>query len=271
MRSRAGQIAALAACASGLAAHADVTYLLQERSITATTSADGVIQTVAAPDFAPFVTQIDLATMFNTPGGGTAPNMAHVGIDCQLDPNAIRVIGTLSGAGGISLIGGSQVLQFGEAAARIDTNFEVAAATPFRMTASPRPSAHPGDRFKIKLKDETRHIVLFFLDETMPPQAVDLSGTFNPGELSIEFQTELTVDGPETLRDFSFNITIGECYANCDASTVAPALNVLDFSCFLNRFVAGESYANCDQSTTVPVLNVNDFACFLQRFATGCS
>jgi hypothetical protein len=61
------------------------------------------------------------------------------------------------------------------------------------------------------------------------------------------------------------------CYANCDASTVPPVLNVADFGCFLNRFAAGDSDANCDSSTAPPVLNVNDFACFLNRFAAGCS
>jgi hypothetical protein len=60
------------------------------------------------------------------------------------------------------------------------------------------------------------------------------------------------------------------CYANCDASTTAPVLNVLDFACFLNRFAGGDAYANCDGSTTDPVLNVLDFACFLNRFAAGC-
>lgn len=60
------------------------------------------------------------------------------------------------------------------------------------------------------------------------------------------------------------------CYANCDQSTTPPALNVLDFTCFLNRFAAGDSYANCDQSTTPPVLNVLDFTCFLNAFAAGC-
>jgi hypothetical protein len=60
------------------------------------------------------------------------------------------------------------------------------------------------------------------------------------------------------------------CYANCDGSTTAPALNVQDFACFLNRFAAGDSYANCDSSTTPPVLNVQDFGCFLNRFAAGC-
>ena len=29
------------------------------------------------------------------------------------------------------------------------------------------------------------------------------------------------------------------CYANCDGSTTPPVLNVLDFTCFLNKFAAG--------------------------------
>ncbi len=60
------------------------------------------------------------------------------------------------------------------------------------------------------------------------------------------------------------------CYANCDASTQPPVLNVADFSCFLQKFAAGDPYANCDNSTQPPVLNVADFSCFLQRFAAGC-
>jgi hypothetical protein len=61
------------------------------------------------------------------------------------------------------------------------------------------------------------------------------------------------------------------CYANCDGSTTAPVLNVLDFSCFLNKFASGDPWANCDRSTTAPVLNINDFACFLNAFAAGCT
>ncbi len=61
------------------------------------------------------------------------------------------------------------------------------------------------------------------------------------------------------------------CYPNCDGSSVQPCLNVLDFSCFLNKFAAGDTYANCDLSTSAPALNVLDFACFLNRFAAGCS
>jgi hypothetical protein len=64
---------------------------------------------------------------------------------------------------------------------------------------------------------------------------------------------------------------VGGCYPNCDGSTVAPILNVLDFNCFLNGFAAGNTYANCDGSTVAPVLNVLDFNCFLNRFSAGCS
>jgi YVTN family beta-propeller protein len=69
------------------------------------------------------------------------------------------------------------------------------------------------------------------------------------------------------------------CYANCDGSTVAPILNVEDFTCFINRFAEGAllpheqqltHYANCDQSTAAPVLNVEDFSCFINKFAAGC-
>jgi hypothetical protein len=60
------------------------------------------------------------------------------------------------------------------------------------------------------------------------------------------------------------------CYANCDASTTAPVLNIADFICFQQRFAAGDPYANCDGSTTAPVLNIADFICFQQHFAAGC-
>jgi hypothetical protein len=62
----------------------------------------------------------------------------------------------------------------------------------------------------------------------------------------------------------------GPCYANCDASTQPPVLNVGDFSCFLQKYAAGDAYANCDQSTQPPTLNVQDFSCFLQKYAAGC-
>jgi hypothetical protein len=73
-----------------------------------------------------------------------------------------------------------------------------------------------------------------------------------------------------TLTSDPVLLTVTGCYANCDESQGDPALNVVDFICFLNRFAAGESYANCDGSTVPPVLSVADFVCFLNRYAEGC-
>jgi len=38
----------------------------------------------------------------------------------------------------------------------------------------------------------------------------------------------------------------------------------------LAKYAAGNPYANCDASTNTPVLNVQDFSCFLQKYAAGC-
>jgi hypothetical protein len=57
------------------------------------------------------------------------------------------------------------------------------------------------------------------------------------------------------------------CYANCDASTTLPLLNVNDFVCFQSRFAAADPYADCNHDT---LLNVNDFVCFQSAFAAGC-
>jgi hypothetical protein len=87
---------------------------------------------------------------------------------------------------------------------------------------------------------------------------------------SVNFSTWKTA----TMATYSLGAQVPDvpavCYANCDSSTSAPILNVLDFNCFLNRFAAGDSYANCDGSTEAPVLNILDLACFLNAFASGC-
>jgi hypothetical protein len=71
----------------------------------------------------------------------------------------------------------------------------------------------------------------------------------------------------------------GICYANCDGSTIAPLLNVDDFTCFINTFAIAQTlphaqqlghYTNCDGSTAAPVLNVDDFTCFINAYAAGC-
>ncbi len=105
----------------------------------------------------------------------------------------------------------------------------------------------------------------------------DLQGQVNTNATAT-YQNELVLSGQTILTPgggapvvWARWFTPTPCYANCDASTSIPLLNVNDFICFLNRFAAGDPYANCDQSTTAPMLNVLDFTCFLNQFAAGCS
>jgi hypothetical protein len=77
-------------------------------------------------------------------------------------------------------------------------------------------------------------------------------------------------DGWNHTDDWQVVVTPPACYANCDASTASPVLNVGDFTCFLQKYASGDAYANCDASTAVPALNVGDFTCFLQKYAAGC-
>jgi Bacterial Ig domain len=61
------------------------------------------------------------------------------------------------------------------------------------------------------------------------------------------------------------------CYADCDASTGAGVLDIFDFLCFQNSFVAGEPYAcDCDTSTGSGVCDIFDFLCFQDAFVSGC-
>ena len=55
------------------------------------------------------------------------------------------------------------------------------------------------------------------------------------------------------------------CYADCDPNGV---LDIFDFLCFQNSFVAGEPYA-CDCNPD-PACDIFDFPCFQTAFVGGC-
>lgn len=201
------------------AAHAAVTYLTQERSISVFTSFDGASQTVSASDFAPFIDSIALATTFPTSGGGEAPNEASAGIDCHLDPNRLRLFGTLAGAGGQSVLPGDIVTtEFGRADVVTNVAFQIDAPTTVSLLALPRPSDNPEDKFKIKLQSLSGGDVIFLLDEQSPPQDVNASFLLPAGQYKIEYEAELTVVGDATIKDFGFDLLVPA------PASVAPAL-----------------------------------------------
>jgi probable HAF family extracellular repeat protein len=113
---------------------------------------------------------------------------------------------------------------------------------------------------------------LLDLNAYLPTLGIDLTGW------TLQYAMGVSDDGGTILGWGSHNgvteawvATVPrECYANCDASTVPPVLNVADFVCFMDAFAAGDPRANCDESTAPPVLNVADFVCFQAAFAAGC-
>jgi hypothetical protein len=61
------------------------------------------------------------------------------------------------------------------------------------------------------------------------------------------------------------------CYADCDQSTGVGTLDIFDFLCFQNAFVAGDPYAcDCDTTTGRGVCDIFDFLCFQNAFVAGC-
>ena len=57
------------------------------------------------------------------------------------------------------------------------------------------------------------------------------------------------------------------CAADCDRSTGTGVLDVLDFVCFQQQFLAGAPLADCNGDGALSIL---DFVCFQQAFVEGC-
>ena len=77
--------------------------------------------------------------------------------------------------------------------------------------------------------DSTQHVGLP-VDLDGKPRAVDFPGVANTGYTP--FGPIIDIGAYEAQPP-------APCYANCDSSTLAPILNVNDFTCFLSRYAAG--------------------------------
>jgi hypothetical protein len=63
---------------------------------------------------------------------------------------------------------------------------------------------------------------------------------------------------------YGASIGAGGCFPDCDNN---GALNILDFVCYQQAFVAGDPNADCDGNGS---LNILDFVCYQQAFLAGC-
>ena len=95
--------------------------------------------------------------------------------------------------------------------------------------------------------------------------------TTGAGIKRIEVEGVHTIGG-HIMHD-DLEVTYGEtsCYADCDPSTGPGVLDLFDFLCFQDSFVAGEPYAcDCDTTTGPLVCDLFDFLCFQDAFVSGC-
>ncbi|MBY0113984.1 MAG: hypothetical protein K2Y21_14300 [Phycisphaerales bacterium] len=200
----AGGACALSVASLSLGA---VTYLTQARSITASTSFDGALQTLSAPDFNPFVQTINLSTTFPAFNNTIGKNEAVAGIDCQLDPNKIKALGRLTAAGGTSFVNGKDKAEEGNASVSIRTTFHLDADSAYQLVTTPRPLAGPKDKFTLKIESVNLGVIIF-LDESSPPTAINQAGFFAAGDYSLEYQVEITSSNGSLDDTFEMTLTI---------------------------------------------------------------
>jgi hypothetical protein len=186
------------------AARGDLIYTSQNRFVEVETSANAQVLTDAAEDFGPFVTTLTSSVIFQTPTG-PAENEGTSSIDCQLDPNAIIATGSLTGEGGLNVNGN---LEVGEAEAFVFVTFTITELTPWQILASQRPSDNPEDEWEIELENVGTGTNIFRIDETAPPQSVNVSGMLQPGTYSIQFEVEMSVASAEETETFDFLFAI---------------------------------------------------------------
>lgn len=243
-----------------------IVYTGQERSATVFTSADGTLQTQSASKFGWFAPRLSISTSFTTPSGATGVNSAVAGIDCQLDPNRIRQRGSLGGAGGLSVVaGGGQAVQFGQASFVCNVSFDLTSAALVSVAALPRPVATPGDAFTVKLrKSGNGGGLLLSLDETTPPQNLDIMLNLQAGGYSLEYQVEYTAEDQPATQDLGFALVVRSADINGDG-----VVNTNDLTRLLARF--GQQVSTLDSGAPSDVngdgvVDTDDLVLLLTKF-----
>jgi len=188
-------------------AGASVTYLTQARTISATNTVDGLVQSKTAPDFASFVDLVSSSAIFVKPTGGTGTTSGGSGIDCQLDPNGVKLRGKLSAAGGLALSGGKPAVELGEAGVIVNLTFHLDEATAFALYVSPRPFGLVDDRFKFKFEGDVAGKLISITDKD-PSQAVNLEGVLPAGDYALEFEAQFRGDGEEVSSLYELGLSI---------------------------------------------------------------
>jgi Bacterial Ig domain len=98
--------------------------------------------------------------------------------------------------------------------------------------------------------------------------------TFEPGPNAVgsdQLTYSVTTSGGTSTTETVTIIYTSGCFADCDKSTGVGTLDIFDFLCFQNQFVAANPNAcDCDTSTGPATCDIFDFLCFQNSFVAGC-
>lgn len=185
-----------------------ITYTTQSRVISASTTVDENTVTASAPNFAPFNEFVESIALFTGPLGIPRINRARTTITSILDSNSV-----LSGCNFVCDGGENDDgdIELGEASLEILITFTLDADTPFNLFSSARPSTLDGDEFEIELNrlpSGGGTIDIFTIDETSPPQIVDINGILLAGNYSLELSVEFTAIAPDQVGEYLFYLNV---------------------------------------------------------------
>ncbi|MCH7791705.1 MAG: hypothetical protein IID31_05430 [Planctomycetes bacterium] len=102
-----------------------------------------------------------------------------------------------------------------------------------------------------------------------PAFIVEMRGPFT---LQAVYILPTVVENFAGFMHMAREIAFSWCYADCDRTTGTGVLDIFDFLCFQNSFVAGDpdGYACACASSGTPVCDIFDFLCFQNAFVGGC-
>jgi hypothetical protein len=234
----------LVIAALSTACFGQITYLSQDRWISATNGAGGSPETRSATGFEPFIEKVSLNY------GGSSQTST-------LEPGMIKAKGVGSGQKFNGWCGSGK--------SHFAVSFEVFEPTSWSLSGVLQLSGW-NDSASLALTGTGVNIVHSI---KLPQSFLSLneSGVLEPGAyvISADCHGGCGGSGPGGVSTFNFEWSLGApCAPDCDANA---QLSIDDFICFMTAYSLGEASADCDGDGS---LTIDDFICFQTAFALGC-
>ncbi len=187
-----------------------VTFLSQERRITAHTTFDGGTVEAAATGFELFETTVNASVLFPS-AQGPRENFANAGISCTFEFGKFRARGELEGAGGVAVLPGGPQTVVGSATAYTMFTFETDEVYPWQVRADSLDGSGGGENggdFEVVLRSLDSGEVIFFADRSSGLDGTDVGGILPAGRYSVSYTTDLIADdeGHGDEYDFEFRV-----------------------------------------------------------------